>query len=159
MNTPSTGLIALEPILEDHLKDGKPLFTIEEFYQHLNRFTFRPLPKKFTTLSITAALGRWPDLKEAVKEQLVNDITQRWHNFKPEQKEKPTPAPEQDATESGAQTSVEPVEDEALDQPTPAKAAPAPVPPALTTGPKRDWFDLITDFVALFFKPLYASKE
>lgn len=159
MNTPSAGLSALKSILDDHLKDGKPPFTIEEFHQHLNRFTFRPLPRKLTALSITAALDRWPDLKEAVKEKLVNDITQRWHDFEPEQKEKPAPAPESEATQSETKAPVQPAEVTTIVQSAPEKVAPAPKAPALTIEPKRDWFDLITDFVALFFKPLYASKK
>ena len=153
MTIPSTGISALQSILDCHLPVGEPNKRIEAFHSELKRHTFRPLPKKFDTLPITAALGRWSDLKKPAKDQLTHDIMARWQNFDPEQTEKPQQPLAPDATPSEPVDPIEVTRDTALEQQTSK-----PTTPAFYTAPRRDWFDLITDCVAIFFKPLYDSE-
>ncbi len=158
MSTPSTVIHALQTILGSQSPAEKPNKKIEAFHSELERQTFRPLPKKFDTLFITAALGRWSDLKKPAKDQLTNDIIERWQNFEHEQAEKPPQPLEPETTPPESVSPIEETKDTALNQQTSSPTTPAIKTPASYTAPKRDWFDLITDCVAIFFKPLYDSE-
>ena len=158
MSTPSAGINALQSILDCHLPTEGTKKRIEAFYLELEHTTFRPLPKKFDTLSITAALGRWSDLKKPAKDQLTNDIIERWQDFDPEQIEKPPQPLEPEAPSPEPAAPIEDAKKTSLYQHTSTPTIPAVKPPASYTAPKRDWFDLITDCVAVFFKPLYDSE-
>lgn len=158
MTTPSTGIRALQSILDRHLPAGEQNRRIESFHIDLNRHNFRPLPNKFGTLPITAALGRWLDLKKTAQDQLAEAILSRWQIFDAEQRGK---TPQTSVPDIAPPEPVAPIENEentVLVQPISQSTTPVVKAPISYLAPQRDWFDLVTDFVAIFFKPLYDSE-
>jgi hypothetical protein len=143
-----------------------PLFTqaddemrLADFYLHLSKQTFRPHPRQFKTLSIIGAIGRWHDLKYAVQQQLSNEVTSRWAVFGDTLEggsEEKTPAENEFSNDTSDQTL-----DPALDLPTATlpKTDTGNTKPYLRINTRRDWFDILLDFVAAFIKPAYASSK
>lgn len=158
MEASATMIEAIQTIVNPLFKKAEEENQLAEFYLHLSKSAFRPLPGQVRTLSIHGALGRWSDLKSVVRQQLTNEIVTKWTAF--------ANAPKNESEEKFS------IEDElnknTIDQipePAPAvktvskKTDPENTNPYLRVNTRRDWFDILLDFVAALITPADASYK
>ena len=132
--------------------------TLNGFYQDIAQTPFFPLPGRFRALKLINALDRMPDLQDGVREHLALAVMALWAGYTPSD-DKEAVFPDGPLSEAGNQATCNtapPVNDA---DSAPAAAHPAnPAPEAKTirlpmdiftgTKAKRDWFDILLDWVA-----------
>lgn len=149
-------LKTLRSILSHDLNQNASKLHLQPFLGHLAKHTFRPLPNQFTTLSITAALARWQDLKPVAADQLAKAIVGRWKVFDSQSKEDlvENSTPVFKSSEADAPEDRTEVDD--LTQTVKQDTGRISQAPRLTYNPKPDWFDSILDFMTILMKPILA---